>query len=133
MADEKIEQLISAARAAAKGAYAPYSHFPVGAALLDSAGRVFTGCNVENASYGLGICAERNAVFAMVGAGGRDIVQLVVYVPGSKPTRPCGACRQVIFEFGRECQIICVCDGADRFVSTLAEIYPQPFGPDELT
>src|SRR5205814_4528120 len=91
-------ELAAAARRAAGHAYCPYSRFPVGAAVLTDRGEIFTGCNVENASYGLTICAERNAVFQAVTHGqGRLVIQaVVVYTPTPQPTAPCGACRQVI-------------------------------------
>jgi cytidine deaminase len=96
------QRLFRQARAAMKHAYAPYSHFRVGAAILLDDGRVFTGCNVENASYGLTICAERNAVFAAVAASARKpkIVAVAVVNHRGVPCSPCGACRQVLAEFG---------------------------------
>jgi cytidine deaminase len=96
------QKLFRMARAAMKRAYAPYSDFRVGAAILLDDGRVFTGCNVENASYGLTICAERNAVFAAVAAtrGKPEIVALAVVNQRGVPCSPCGACRQVLAEFG---------------------------------
>ena len=96
------ESLLKRARAAMKCAYAPYSKFQVGAAVLLQDGRIFTGCNVENASYGLTICAERNAIFAAVAASARKpaIVAVAVVNHRGAPCSPCGACRQVIAEFG---------------------------------
>jgi len=96
------QRLFRLARAAMKHAYAPYSNFRVGAALLLADGRVFTGCNVENASYGLTICAERNAIFAAVAASARkpEIIALAVANHRGAPCSPCGACRQVLAEFG---------------------------------
>jgi cytidine deaminase len=96
------QKLFRQARAAMKHAYAPYSHFHVGAAILLDDGRVFSGCNVENASYGLTICAERNAVFAAVAASARkpEIVAVAVVNHRGVPCSPCGACRQVLAEFG---------------------------------
>src|SRR5271163_5197603 len=96
------EKLLKRARAAMKSAYAPYSKFPVGAAILLKDGRIFTGCNVENSSYGLTICAERNAVFAAVAASARkpEIVAVAVVNHRGVPCSPCGACRQVLAEFG---------------------------------
>jgi cytidine deaminase len=96
------QRLFRLARAAMKRAYAPYSHFHVGAAILLEDGRVFTGCNVENASYGLTICAERNAVFAAVAASARkpEILAVAVVNHRGVPCSPCGACRQVLAEFG---------------------------------
>jgi cytidine deaminase len=98
MADRKKE-LLSAARSARKKAYAPYSGFRVGAAVLGSDGRIFSGCNVENASFGLTCCAERNAIFAMVAAGVREIREVLVIGETAEFLPPCGACRQVIAEF----------------------------------
>jgi cytidine deaminase len=95
-------RLFGVARAAMKHAYAPYSHFRVGAAVLLRDGRVFAGCNVENASYGLTVCAERNAIFAAVAASAKkpEVVAVAVCNDRGAPCAPCGACRQVIAEFG---------------------------------
>src|SRR5689334_11504129 len=105
------DALRDAAREAAARAYAPYSKFRVGAALWTRSGRAFAGCNVENASYGLTICAERNAVFQMVAAGETTFDRVVVYTPTPTPTAPCGACRQVLNEFNPDAEVLCVCDG----------------------
>jgi len=98
------ERLIEAARAAAENAYAPYSQFRVGAAVLTGKGEIFTGCNVENASYGMTNCAERTAIFAAVAKSGPKLEIRAVAVINAKdvPCAPCGACRQVIYEFGPE-------------------------------
>ena len=92
--------LVAAARAVRKRAHAPYSNFHVGAAVLDERGRVHVGCNVENASYGLTICAERNAIAAAVAAGARRLQAVAVVTETRPPGTPCGACRQVLAEFG---------------------------------
>ncbi|QHI68139.1 cytidine deaminase [Tichowtungia aerotolerans] len=98
----KPPELLETARAAARQAYAPYSGFKVGAALLCADGTVFTGCNIENASYGLTNCAERTAVFSAIAAGRRDFVAMAVVADGEGVPYPCGACRQVLSEFCRE-------------------------------
>jgi len=105
---KKINQslLIDAARRARLNAHAPYSRYKVGAAVLSSDGRIYAGCNVENTSYGLTVCAERNAVAALVAAGGRNIVAVAVVADSKVPVSPCGACRQVIAEFGPHAEII---------------------------
>jgi cytidine deaminase len=131
--DQKlIEQMITLAKEASTQAYCPYSKFPVGAAVLTTSGEIFTGCNVENASYGLTICAERNAIFHAKCEGMNRIEAVVVYTPTDKPSAPCGACRQVINEFGEDARIICVCDGAASIDSRLSDLLPQAFGPNNL-
>jgi cytidine deaminase len=132
LVDDSIEQLVEAARGASRNAYCPYSGFAVGAALLTTDGRVFTGCNVENASYGLTVCAERNAVGQMVAAGGRGILAVAVYASSNSAPRPCGACLQVLSEFGPEARVIAVCAGDDRLEGTLAGLLPEPFRPSAL-
>jgi len=94
------QELVAAARAVRKRAYAPYSNFHVGAAVLDGQGRIHVGCNVENASFGLTICAERNAMAAAVSAGARRLRAVAVVTATRPPGTPCGACRQVLAEFG---------------------------------
>ena len=125
-------RLVNAARRAARNAYAPYSKFRVGAAVLTGAGRIFTGANVENASYGLSNCAERTAVFAAVAAGDRWIVAVAVYTPTRRPTPPCGACRQVIGEFGPRAAIVCACASRAVIETTLDALLPGAFGPASL-
>lgn len=121
------QQLERAARAAATNAHCPYSHFAVGAAVLTADGAIAAGCNVENASFGLTICAERNAIFRAVADGARAIVAVAIYTPTAAPATPCGACRQVIAEFGRDAVVRSVCDGPARMQHTLAELLPSAF------
>lgn len=121
-----------AAREAAGKAYAPYSKFRVGAAVLTGSGRVFSGCNVENASYGLCNCAERTAIFSAVAAGERKIEAVFIYTPTQEPTAPCGACRQVINEFGAEAVVVSVAKGGKRTETTLDRLLPDSFGPAQL-
>jgi cytidine deaminase len=109
------DRLLTAARQARARAYAPYSRYRVGAALLTRAGRVFAGCNVENATFGATLCAERSAIAAMVSAGDRDPVACVVVTgarKGAGPGSPCGICRQVLSEFAREMRILLVAEDA---------------------
>ena len=125
------DSLISAARSVQARAYAPYSHFRVGAALESSDGTVFLGCNVENASYGLTICAERSAVFAAVSAGVTRVRRAVVVSDVDPPAAPCGACRQVLAEFGLDLPIDGV--GSNGMVRwRLSDLLPAAFGPEQL-
>lgn len=126
------QRLYEAALEASRAAYSPYSHFPVGAAVLVETGEIFAGCNVENASYGLTICAERNAVFQAVAKGNQVIQAVLVYTPTAKPTTPCGACRQVLNEFATELPVFCVSEGAEWFETTLSDLLPKAFGPRNL-
>jgi len=132
ISDAALRRLERTARSAAARAYAPYSEFPVGAAVLGRTGRVYAGCNVENASYGLCTCAERSAVFSAVAAGERAIRAVAVYTPTPLPTAPCGACRQVIHEFGPEALVVCLCDGKSRIETRLSSLLPAAFGPGDL-
>jgi cytidine deaminase len=126
------DKLIDAARAAQRRAYAPYSKFHVGAALESEDGTIYTGCNVENASYGLTICAERAAICAAVTAGARRFRRAVVVSDIDPPAAPCGACRQVLAEFGPELRIDGV--GPAGMVSwTIAQLLPAAFGKEQLT
>ena len=130
----QLQKLKAAARAAAGRAYAPYSKFCVGAAVLTDAGKIHAGCNVENASYGLSVCAERNALFGAVAAGGKKlrIKCVVVYTPTRTATAPCGACRQVIHEFGPAARVISICAGHDHLDVSLGALLPGAFGPQDL-
>ncbi len=126
------EELLERARAAASGAYAPYSAFQVGAALVTEGGRVEAAANVENASYGLSMCAERSAVFAMAGAGADDrrIATIAIASPDAAPCFPCGACRQVLHEFG--CRTVVVEQDGTPLVLAFGDLLPHAFGPDDL-
>jgi cytidine deaminase len=121
-----MDELVAAARKAREFAYAPYSHFQVGAALRTASGRIFCGCNVENLSYGLTICAERAAVFAAVAAGETQFEAVAVVADSIQPVTPCGACRQVLAEFAQGDLRICSANLQDqRFESTIAELLPR--------
>jgi len=127
-----LQRLVKSARRAADNAYSPYSNFPVGAAALTASGKIFTGCNVENASFGLCNCAERTAVFSAIATGEREVKAVAIYTPTVFPTAPCGACRQVLNEFGSGALIISVCDSDQRIEIPLAELLPLAFGPRNL-
>lgn len=120
-------QLLHAAEAASRQAYAPYSKFAVGAAIQAADGRVFLGCNVENASYGLTNCAERSAVYAAVAAGATQLVAVAIYTPTPTPASPCGACRQVLSEFSQQMKVIIGCKGNQVVEYDLADLLPHSF------
>jgi len=128
MANPKKEALLAAARLACEKAYAPYSKFRVGAAVLGSGGGIYSGCNVENASLGLTCCAERSAIFAMVAAGETEIREMLIIGESDEFLSPCGACRQVIAEFAPPAAVVhmCNCAGACRD-STVSELIPFIF------
>jgi cytidine deaminase len=130
--DPDVQRMLEAARDALKNAYCPYSRFPVGASVLSAEGEIFAGCNVENASYGLTMCAERNAVFQMVAHARQKVVAVVIYTPTQEPASPCGACRQVLNEFGPRARVVSVCDSAARIDTTVDELLPGAFGPGNL-
>ena len=128
------DPLTAAALAARNKAHAPYSRFTVGAALRTPDGTIHAGCNVENAAYPEGTCAEAGAIAAMVLAGGRRIAELVVAGGGDAPCMPCGGCRQKLREFAGPELVIRVVDAAGRTLlrTSLAELLPHSFGPDNL-
>lgn len=131
--NKKINQteLITAAQVAKQKAYAPYSKFKVGAALLTKSGKIYTGCNVENASYGLACCAERNAMFKALSEGEREFRAIAIVSDGMEPTAPCGACRQVLNEFAPDISVIM--QGKKRIKkTTLKKLLPFAFGPKSL-
>ncbi len=119
--------LIDAARAVRLHAHANFSHFQVGAALEATDGRVFTGCNVENATYGLTICAERVAVFKAISEGCRSFVRVAVVADTEDPTPPCGACRQILWEFGGNLEVILANLKEEKARFSLAALLPYPF------
>lgn len=128
-----LQQLVAAAREARRRAHAPYSRFAVGAALLDAEGRIHVGCNVENAAYPEGLCAEAVAVGAMVVAGGTRIVAAAVVGDASQPVTPCGGCRQKLREFATgETPVVSADPQAIRARYTMAQLLPESFGPDHL-
>ncbi len=119
-------ELYDAAVAARKNAYIPYSHFAVGAAVRCANGKIYTGCNIENASYGLCVCGERNAMFSAVGAGERELETLCVVADTLKPVSPCGACRQVMSEFKIKTIILANLKGECK-ICTLEDLLPYGF------
>lgn len=132
------EELIRRAREAYKEAYVPYSHYPVGAAALFSSQSesislwIYSGCNVENASYGLTVCAERNAIFQAVAQGQRVLQGIAIAVPGDGFPAPCGACRQVMREFSEDCPVILVNGRGETKETSLKALLPHAFGPEFL-
>ena len=125
--------LFAAAEAVRARAYAPYSRFPVGAAILADDGRIYAGCNVENAAYPQGNCAEASAIAAMIAGGGRRIMAVYVTGPGSAPVTPCGGCRQRIREFA-DLDVRVISHGVDGapLLQTLGQLLPYSFGPEHL-
>lgn len=131
--DDRIDDLLAAAAAARAQAYAPYSHFAVGAALLDDTGRIHAGCNVENAAYPQSQCAEASAIGQMALAGGRRLKAVLVLADASRPITPCGGCRQRLHEFGSADTVVYVANpqGVQQ-TFTLGELLPASFGPEHL-
>ena len=121
------QELVRRAMAMWEHAYAPYSHFPVGAALLCEDGTVFTGCNVESAAYGCTICAERTAIFKAVSEGHRDFVRIVIAGKSEDYCVPCGSCRQVMMEFAPEMEVICLNGQGQARSFRLRELLPYGF------
>lgn len=127
-----VKTVIDAAWQAKERAYAPYSHFMVGAAVLDADGRIFTGCNIENASYGLCNCAERTAIFKAVSEGCKELQLLVVCSDSERLTPPCGACRQVMAELAPMMKVILVNKTGQYLETTVDELLPLAFSNDYL-
>ena len=126
-------QLFAAAERVRRNAHVPYSHFPVGAAILADDGAIYAGCNVENAAYPQGNCAEASAIAAMIGAGAKRIVRIYITGNGADPVTPCGGCRQRIREFA-DLDATVICHGVDgeALVTTLGALLPHSFGPEHL-
>ena len=130
---DPIDRLFDAARAARANAYAPYSRFQVGAALMTDTGEIHSGCNVENAAYPSGLCAEAGAIAAMVAAGGRRIVRLLAVAPDGTLIAPCGRCRQGINEFSTdETRVYLANDDGSVQAISFMELLPRAFGPRTL-
>ncbi len=133
MAEEKMAEMLAAARHAMGRAYAPYSNFPVGAALLGANGRIYAGCNVENAAYPQGWCAETSAIAAMVADGEQCILAALVVGQGDALIAPCGGCRQRLNEFAAAGTPVHLCGpGGLMKTVTMAELLPHAFGPQNL-
>jgi cytidine deaminase len=126
------EDLISAAREVRGRAYAPYSKFSVGAAVLTKGGKIVTGCNVENSSYGLSMCAERTAIFRAIAEGEKEFNAIAIAGPDGVAVTPCGACRQVMWEFARELIVLTLDEHGKIVRRTIRELLPGAFGPDML-
>ena len=120
------KELIKSAKSVSENAYAPYSKFAVGCAIVSENQNVYTGCNVENVSFGLTICAERAAIFKGVSVEGQTfkIKYVVIYTPTQVPITPCGACRQVLKEFGTNFEVASVCDGTNQVILTIDQLLP---------
>lgn len=121
------DRLLEAARAVRQRAHAPFSHFQVGAALEDETGRIFTGCNVENATFGLTMCAERVAVFKAISEGAAKLKRVAVVADTETLTPPCGACRQILWEFCGDAELILANLTGKQETTTLKQIFPRPF------
>ena len=131
MKNEEIRKLINIAIEAREKAYAPYSNFKVGAAVLTEKGNIYTGCNIENASYGLSICAERVAIFKAVSEGERNFKMLVVVADTDQPVSPCGACRQVMIEFGDYDVVLANLKGEFK-IYKVSQLLPENFDKENL-
>lgn len=125
-------QLLLKAEESQKTAYVPYSKFPVGVALLAHDGRVFTGCNVENASFGLTICAERVAIGKAISEGVRDFKAIAITAEKATPCLPCGACRQVLAEFAPDLELVFRNGDSEPWIMTLSQLLPYQFNSDNL-
>jgi cytidine deaminase len=126
------DALVQAAIEAREEAYAPYSHFHVGAAVVTAEGVIYTGCNIENASYGATVCAERVALFKAVSEGARDIEAIAIVYSADQLARPCGICRQVLAEFNPRMRVVCANTEGECEVCGLDDLLPFGFGPGNL-
>lgn len=133
MDTSRDKELFAAAEAARARAYAPYSRFTVGSAILADDGKIYSGCNVENAAYPIGNCAEPSAIAAMILGGGKRILRVYTTGPGSAPVTPCGGCRQRIREFADQ-DVVVISHGIDAepLHQTIAQLLPHSFGPEYL-
>jgi cytidine deaminase len=122
-----VDELVAAAKAVRERAHAPFSHFKVGCALEDEQGNVYTGCNVENATYGLTVCAERVAVFKAVSEGAGKLKRIAVTADTDTLTPPCGACRQILWEFCGDAELVLENLAGKRETMTVGTIFPRPF------
>ena len=130
--EDDMEELIRAAMVARNNAYAPYSNFKVGAAVLAKNGKIYTGCNIENASYGLCNCAERTAIYKAISEGEIELIAMAITADTNEPVAPCGACRQVMAEFGITKVMMCNLHGK-QYMATLEELLPYSFGKKHLS
>jgi cytidine deaminase len=124
---KNIERLVNVAKKASKFAYAPYSKFKVGAAILTSSGKIYSGANIENASYGLTVCAERVAIFKALSEGEKDFKSIAIYTKTKDFTKPCGACRQVLSEFNPNLSVIIVNNSGKIKKTSISKLLPNPF------
>jgi cytidine deaminase len=124
--DDLVEALIESARAVRDNAYAPYSRFQVGASVLSASGQIYVGCNVENASFGATLCAERAAIAHMIASGDKRLVTVAIFVDAEEPAMPCGICRQAIAEFGAEVEIVSATPRTTKH-STIEQLLPDAF------
>lgn len=129
---EEYKKLVKEAEKARKKAYTPYSKFKVGAAVLSVDGKIFSGCNIENASFGLAVCAERVAIFKAISEGSTKFKAIAVIGNTDKPCSPCGACRQVISEFGEDIPLIMANLKGDVKIKKIKELLPEAFGKNDL-
>ena len=127
-----MDELTKKAKEAMAKAYAPYSHFKVGAAVLAKSGKIYAGCNIENCSYGLTICAERAAIFNAVSAGEREFDAIAIVTDSVELTPPCGACRQVIWEFSKDVVVLLANSQGKQKTTKISDLLPTPFDKDYL-